>query len=138
MGGWVTVMEPSDYAAWLSGSSGGSTNPVVAGEKLFAEKACITCHVPDGTGRSPSLNGVYGAQVLLADGSTVTADDAYIRESILQPNAKIVAGYLPLMPTFQGQLTEEQIFALTAYIKSLQSQPIPAKGAGIAPPTGNK
>ena len=104
----------------------------------FAEKACITCHVPDGTGRSPSLNGVYGAQVLLADGSTVTADDAYIRESILQPNAKIVAGYLPLMPTFQGQLTEEQILALTAYIKSLQSQPIPAKGAGIAPPTGNK
>jgi len=138
MAGWVTVMEPTDYAAWLSGSSRGNANPVVAGEKLFAEKACITCHVPDGTGRSPSLNGVYGAQVLLADGSTVTADDAYIRESILQPNAKIVARYLPLMPSFQGQLTEEQIFALTAYIKSLQSQPIPAKGAGIAPPTGNK
>src|SRR6202521_4920018 len=137
MGGWVTVMEPSDFAAWLSGSSGGSTNPVVAGEKLFAEKACITCHVPDGTGRSPSLNGVYGAQVLLDRKSTVTADDAYIRESILQPNAKIVAGYLPLMPTFQGQLTEEQILSLTAYIKSLQSQPVPAKGAGIAP-TGNK
>jgi cytochrome c oxidase subunit 2 len=138
MGGWVTVMEPTDYAAWLSGSSGGSSNPVVAGEKLFAEKACITCHVPDGTGRSPSLNGVYGAQVLLADGSTVTADEAYIRESILQPNAKIVARYQPLMPSFQGQLTEEQILALIAYIKSLQSQPIPAKGAGIAPPTGNK
>jgi cytochrome c oxidase subunit 2 len=138
MAGWVTVMEPSDYAAWLSGSSGGNANPVVAGEKLFAEKACITCHVPDGTGRSPSLNGVYGAQVLLADGSTVTADDAYIRESILQPNAKIVARYLPLMPSFQGQLTEEQILALIAYIKSLQSLPVPAKGAGIAPPTGNK
>jgi len=138
MGGWVTVMKPSDYAAWLSGSSGGNSNPVVAGEKLFVEKACITCHVPDGTGRSPSLNGMYGAQVLLADGSTVTADEGYIRESILQPNAKIVAGYLPMMPTFQGQLTEEQILALTAYIKSLQSQPIPAKGAGIAPPTGNK
>ena len=107
------------------------------GEKLFVEKACITCHVPNGTGRSPSLNGMYGAQVLLADGSTVTADEGYIRESILQPNAKIVAGYLPMMPTFQGQLTEEQILALTAYIKSLQSQPIPAKGAGIAP-TRNK
>ncbi|OLB96963.1 MAG: hypothetical protein AUI02_01690 [Acidobacteria bacterium 13_2_20CM_2_57_12] len=138
MGGWVTVMEPSDYSAWLSGSSGGSTNPAVAGEKLFAEKACITCHVANGTGPSPSLNGVYGAQVLLADGSTVTAEEAYIRESILQPNAKIVAGYPPLMPTFQGQLTEEQIFALTAYIKSLQSQPVPAKGYGIAPPTGKK
>jgi cytochrome c oxidase subunit 2 len=138
MGGWVTVMEPSDYAAWLSGSSGGSVNPVVAGEKLFAERACATCHVADGTGRAPSLNGLYDAQVLLADGSTVTADEAYIRESILQPNAKIVAGYQPLMPSFQGQLTEEQIFALTAYIKSLQSLPAPAKGSGIAPSTGKK
>jgi len=81
---------------------------------------------------------VYGGKVLLADGSAVTADDAYIRESILLPAAKIVAGYQPLMPTFQGQLTEEQILALTAYVKSLQSQPVPAKGAGIAPPTGKK
>ena len=138
MGGWVTVMEPSDYVAWLSGSTGGDTNPVVAGQKLFSEKACDTCHLGSGLGRAPSLNGVYGANVLLTDGSTVVADDAYIRESILQPNAKIVAGYQPLMPTFQGQLTEEQILALTAYIKSLQSQPVPAKGAGIAPPTGKK
>jgi cytochrome c oxidase subunit 2 len=75
--------------------------------------------------------------VLLADGSTVTADDAYIRESILAPAAKIVAGYQPLMPPFQGQLSEEDIFSLTAYIKSLQSQPVPATGAGIAP-TGKK
>jgi len=138
MGGWVTVMEPSDYAAWLSGSSGGNANAAVAGEKLFAEKACITCHVANGTGRAPSLNGLYGAQVLLADGSTVTADEAYIRESILQPNAKIVARYPPSMPAFQGQLTEEQILALTAYIKSLQSQPVPEKGSGIAPPTGKR
>ena len=111
---------------------------MIAGEKLFAEKACITCHVANGTGRAPSLNGVYGAQVLLADGSKVTADDAYIRDSNLQPNAKIVAGYQPLMPTFQGQLTEEQILALTAYIKSLQSQPVPEKGSGIAPSMGKK
>jgi len=74
------------------------------------------------------LNGLYGSKVSLADGSTVLADDAYIRESILQPNATIVAGYQPLMPTFQGQLTEEQILALIAYIKSLQSQPAPASG----------
>jgi len=133
MGGWVTVMEPSDYEAWLSGSSSADANPLIAGEKLFAEKACNTCHVPDGKGRAPSLNGVYEAKVLLADGSTVTADDAYIRESILVPNAKIVAGFQPVMPSFQGQLTEEQILALTAYIKSLQSQPVPATGAGIAP-----
>ena len=64
---------------------------------------------------------------------TVTADDAYLRESILAPNAKIVAGFQPLMPTFQGQLTEEEILALTSYIKSLQSQPVPATGAGVAP-----
>jgi cytochrome c oxidase subunit 2 len=138
MGGWVTVMEPSDYAAWLSGSSGSGENPVVAGEKLFVEKACSTCHMPDGKGRAPSMNGVYNNKVLLADGSTVTADDAYIRESILQPNAKIVAGFQPVMPTFQGQLTEEQILALTAYIKSLQAQPVPATGAGIAPASGKK
>jgi len=138
MGGWVTVMDPSDYAAWLSGSSDANANPVVAGEKLFTEKACNTCHQGDGKGRAPSLNGVYGAKVLLADGATVTADDAYLRESILDPKAKIVAGYQPLMPTFQGQMTEEQILSLTAYIKSLQSQPVPATGAGVAPATGKK
>ena len=66
------------------------------------------------------------------------AYDAYIRESILSPQAKIVAGYQPLMPSFQGQLTEEQIIDLTSYVKSLQSQPVPAKGAGIAPATGKK
>ena len=77
-----------------------------------------------------ALNGLYERKTLLADGSSVVADDAYIRESILAPNAKIVAGYQPLMPTFQGQLTEEQILSLTAYIKSLQSQPAPATGTG--------
>jgi cytochrome c oxidase subunit II len=133
MGGWVTVMEPSDYAAWLSGSGEANANPVAAGEKLFAEKACNTCHLSDGKGRAPSLNGVAGAKVLLADGSTVTADDVYLRESILNPNAKIVAKYQALMPTFQGQLTEEQLLNLMAYIKSLQSQPVPAVGSGIAP-----
>lgn len=98
----------------------------------------MTCHLGNGTGRAPSLNGVYDAKVLLADGTTVTADDAYIRESILQPKAKIVAGYQPVMPTFQGLVSEEQILNLTAYIKSLQSQPVPAKGAGVAPATTGK
>lgn len=137
MGGWVTVMDPADYAAWLSDESG-ELNPSSAGEKLFNQLACNTCHLANGTGRAPSLNGVYGAKVLLADGTTTTADDAYIRESILQPNAKIVAGYQPVMPTFQGLVTEEQILNLTSYIKSLQSQPVPAKGSGIAPATGKK
>ncbi len=131
MGGWVTVMEPSDYAAWLSTSMETDNDPILAGEKLFSEKSCSMCHMADGTGRGPSLNGVYGGTVRLADGSTVIADDAYIRESMLLPNAKIVARYTPLMPSYQGQLTEEQILSLTAYIRSLQSQPIPATGAGV-------
>jgi cytochrome c oxidase subunit II len=132
MGGEVTVMDPAEYAAWLSDESD-NMNPVSAGAQLFTQLACVTCHLSDGTGRAPSLNGVYSGRVLLADGTIVTADDAYIRESILQPKAKIVAGYQPVMPTFQGLVTEEQIMNLTAYIKSLQSQPVPAKGAGIAP-----
>jgi cytochrome c oxidase subunit II len=138
MGGWVTVQDPADYAAWLS-DEGGDLNPVSAGEKLFTQLACVTCHIANGTGRAPSLNGLFGAKVLLADGSTVTADEAYIRESIVQPKAKIVAGYQPVMPTFQGLVTEEQIQNLTAYIKSLQAEPVPTKGAGIAPAaTGKK
>ncbi len=137
MGGWVTVMDPAEYAAWLSDEAG-DVNPASAGEKLFTQLACVTCHLSNGTGRAPSLNGVYGGKVLLADGTTVTADDAYIRESILQPKAKIVAGYQPVMPTFQGLVSEEQILNLTAYIKSLQSQPVPAKGAGVAPATTGK
>jgi len=138
MGGWVTVMEPAEYAAWLSGESG-DVNPAAAGERLFTQLACNTCHLANGTGRAPSLNGVFGGTVLLADGTTVVADEAYIRESILQPKAKIVAGYQPVMPTFQGLVTEEQILNLTAYVKSLQSQPVPAKGAGVAPsPAGKK
>lgn len=137
MGGFVTVMEPSNYAAWLSGTSNVDSNPVAAGEKLFAEKACSSCHIPNGTGRAPSLNGVYSGTVKLADGSTVTADETYIRESILVPNAKIVAGYQPVMQSFQGQLTEDQILSLIAYIKSLQSQPVPTTGAGVVT-TGKK
>ena len=133
----VAIHDPAEYAAWLSGESG-DVNPVSAGEKLFTQLACVTCHFANGTGRAPSLNGVYSAKVLLADGTIVVADEAYIRESILQPKAKIVAGYQPVMPTFQGLVTEEQILNLTAYIKSLQSQPVPAKGAGIAPAAAGK
>jgi cytochrome c oxidase subunit 2 len=137
MGGWVTVMEPAEYAAWLSGEHA-DINPAAAGEKLFAQFACSSCHLLTGKGRGPSLNGVYGSKVLLADGSTVIADEVYIRESILNPKAKIVAGYQPLMPTFQGQVSEDQILSLTAYIKSLQVQSAPAAPAAAAPDTGKK
>jgi cytochrome c oxidase subunit 2 len=137
MGGWVIVMEPDDYAAWLAGSTG-TADPVALGAKLYNDLACNTCHLPDGKGRGPSYNGVYGSRVKLADGSTVVADDAYIRESILQPNAKIVAGFLPVMPSFQGLVSEDQILALTAYIKAQKDQPAPGKPAAGEPATGKK
>ncbi len=133
MGGWVTVMEPDEYTAWLSGSSGTIENPVLAGEKLFAERSCLACHASDGKGHGPSLNGFYGGKVKLADGSTVTADEEYIRESLFNPNAKIVAGYQPVMPSYQGQLTEEQTLDLISYVKSLQAEPAPSTGAGATP-----
>ena len=139
MGGWVTVMEQDEYTAWLAaGSSGTNQNPVLVGEKLFAERSCLTCHTGDGKGHGPSLNGLYGGRVRLADGSTVTADETYIRESILNPNARIVAGYQPLMPAYQGQLTEEQTLDLISYVKTLQAEPVPATGAGVIPGTASQ
>jgi len=130
MGGWVYVMEPRDYEAWLSGgTSGGSL--AENGQKLFDELACGNCHKPDGSGRCPSLTGLYGKTVQLAGGGTVKADEGYIRESILQPQAKIVAGYGPIMPTFQGLVTEEGVTQLIEYIKSLGPPPA-AQTVGMA------
>jgi len=134
--GWVTVMEPAEYAAWLSG--GADSNQSGAGEKLFAQYSCSTCHLPTGTGRGPSLVGLYGSKVKLTDGTTVVADDAYIRESIVSPKAKVVAGYQPLMPSFQGLITEEQVLSLTAYIKSLQAPAAASEASAGAPHMGKK
>jgi cytochrome c oxidase subunit 2 len=130
MGGWVTVLAPAEYEAWVSGSSG-EVSPVAAGEKFFEQLACNTCHTGSPQARGPALNGLYGSAVHLEGGQTVIADDAYLRESILQPRAKIVAGYQPVMPTFQGLVTEEQILDLIAYIKSLSAAP---SGAATNPP----
>jgi cytochrome c oxidase subunit 2 len=128
--GSVIVLEPDAYERWLSGGVQGES-PEAAGEKLFLQQGCVTCHLADGTGPGPSLLGLYGNPVKLTTGGTVTADDAYVRESILAPRAKVVAGYVPIMPTFQGQLTEEQIGNLIAYIKVLgKSQPPTPKEEG--------
>jgi cytochrome c oxidase subunit 2 len=116
--GWVTVMEPSDYQAWLGGGPAGGSM-AENGAKLFQDLACSTCHLENGQGRAPSLKGAYGSAVTLANGQTVTIDDAYVRESILNPQAKVVAGFQPIMPTFQGLVTEEQLLQLIAYVKSL-------------------
>jgi cytochrome c oxidase subunit II len=120
MVGDIVVMEPAQYESWING---GSTGPLSAsGEKTFAELGCPTCHRDDGQGRGPSLAGVFGKPVLLMGGRTVTADENYIRESILDPGAKIVNGYAPVMPTFQGLVSEEQLNGLVAYVKSLASE----------------
>lgn len=90
-----------------------------AGQQLFQELGCSECHLQDGSGQGPSLVGVFGSQVTLQDGQTVTADAAYVRRSILEPRAQIVAGYEPVMPSFSGELSEQQIEQLIAYVRSL-------------------
>jgi cytochrome c oxidase subunit 2 len=121
MGGWVTVMEPADFEAWLAGGSAGESLEV-AGARLFEASACGNCHRPqsfEDTARAPSLVGLYGSTVQLESGETIIADDNYIRESLLNPRARIVAGYEPVMPIYSGQLDELQILELIAYIRSL-------------------
>jgi cytochrome c oxidase subunit 2 len=93
-----------------------------AGERLFGQLACGTCHKADGKGRGPALEGFFGTRVALEGGGSALADEGYIRESILNPNAKLLAGYQALMPTFKGQVSEDGILQLIAYIKSLKSQ----------------
>jgi cytochrome c oxidase subunit II len=119
--GWVTVMDPVHYETWLSGGNAGESM-AEQGEKVFEQYGCITCHVMDQQGRCPSLRNVFGKPVQLEDGQTVVADEAYIRESILAPNAKIVKGYhRDVMPVFQGQIGEEALLQLIVYIKSLSA-----------------
>jgi cytochrome c oxidase subunit 2 len=125
--GTVTVMEPAEYQAWLSGVGGQSMT--VRGEQLFQQLACVSCHLPDGSGRGPSLAGLFGSRVQLASGEMVMADDTYLRESILTPHAKLVNGYQPVMPTYQGQVNEEGVMSLIEYIKSLQQRGQPAGAA---------
>jgi cytochrome c oxidase subunit 2 len=121
MGGRVVVMTPADYQAWLSGGASSETM-AQAGERLFNQIGCVTCHAEGATQRCPLLVGLYGGEVTLADGRTVHADDDYVRESIVDPTAKITAGYDPIMPTYQGQISEERLLQLIAYVRSLASE----------------
>jgi cytochrome c oxidase subunit 2 len=132
--GSVIVMTEADYQSWLANGPSAGKTPVASGAELFQTLACETCHKA-ATGRmqrGPSLEGLYGNQVQLADGTTVTADDAYLRESILNPQAKHVKGWDPVMPTFQGQLSEEQLAQLMAYVKSLATEKPPAGSRVVA------
>jgi cytochrome c oxidase subunit 2 len=128
--GQVIAMEPQDYEAWLAG--GRSTGSAVEnGAKLFTTLACITCHKTDSSGRGPILNGVFGSTVQLQDGRKVVVDENYIRESIMNPQAKVVLGYQPIMPTFQGTVSEENLLQIIAYIKTLKAaEPAAAAAAG--------
>jgi cytochrome c oxidase subunit II len=117
MGGDIVVMEPQDYAQWMA--TGPSAPLQETGKQLFSALGCATCHRFDVQGRGPSLVGLYNTDVLLEDGRMVKADENYVRESILNPTAKIVKGFKPVMPTFQGIVSEEQLNALVAYVKSL-------------------
>ena len=141
MVGSVFVMEPTAYQAWLSGNAGDGTL-TSRGERLFGDLACDTCHLRDGSGRGPSLANKFGSSEQLAAGGRVVVDEAYLRESILLPQTKIVAGYQPLMPTFQGLLSEENVMALVEYVKSLRASSEAGSGAeaatSVATPQENK
>jgi cytochrome c oxidase subunit 2 len=132
MVGWVTIMEPADYQAWLAG--GGSSGTMAQqGERLFEQLGCSGCHLLERQGRGPNLRGLYGSRVQLTNGQSVQADDAYIRESILNPNAKTVTGYrTDVMPSFQGQISEEGILQLIVYIKSLGTTNAPGAPTAAA------
>lgn len=133
MVGYVYVMEPADYQHWLTG--GGEGSLASQGQKLFRQLACNTCHTGDASARGPILDDLFGRSVQLEDGTTALADESYLRESILNPRAKVVAGFQPIMPTFQNQIDEEQVLELIDYIKSLSGfrQQIPPVSAPEGP-----
>jgi cytochrome c oxidase subunit II len=116
--GWVYVMSPTDYTAWLAG--GVETESMAQeGERLFNEYGCATCHSRDGTGRGPSLAGLYGKTEKLRSGASRVVDEFMVRQAIVNPNSLLLPNYPPIMPTFQGQLNEEQVLQLITYIKSI-------------------
>jgi cytochrome c oxidase subunit 2 len=129
------VKQPTEFDNWLSGNAS-QQSPAVAGQQLFQSLGCVSCHGANGEGgRGPALAGLFGSKVFLTNGQTLTADEAYIRESIENPSAKVVNGFSPIMPTFQGQVTPEQLIQIISFIKSLQvTGPASPAGAPVAAP----
>jgi cytochrome c oxidase subunit 2 len=123
MAGKLVIMRPADYARWTENKPH-TDDPVAAGARLFNTLGCSGCHGSNASVHAPNLNGVFGSRVLLNDGRTVTADEQYVRNSILHPQQDIVAGFGAVMPSFQGQIDEEGMARLLAYIKSLSSKGI--------------
>src|SRR5438067_11902209 len=134
MRGYVVVMEPTEYENWLSGNAG-QTSPAAAGRNLFESLGCVSCHGANAEGgRGPALLGGYGSKVMLNGGQSATADEGYIRESVLNPQAKIVTGFGPIMPSFQGQVSEEQLLQVVSYVKSLSTAKPEAATSKPPPP----
>jgi len=132
--GSIIVMQPTDFDNWLSGNAS-QQSPAVAGQQLFQSLGCVSCHGANGEGgRGPGLVGLFGSKVTLTNNQTLTADEGYIRESIENPSAKVVMGFNPIMPTFQGQVTPEQLIQIMSYIKSLQVSGAPAAATPAAAP----
>ena len=120
--GWVYAMEPHDFQIWLE--HGGAEGSLAStGEKLFHQFGCSNCHHFETQGRCPMLRDLYGRPVRLQGGQIITADETYLRRKILNPRDQLIEGFAPIMPTFQGQLSEEQLVALVAYIKSIGPRP---------------
>lgn len=118
----VIVHPVGEFETWLEKASNflETMTPMDAGRKLFQVRGCQQCHSVDGSAKTgPSLLGVFGHEQALADGSSVVADENYIRESVLEPQAKVVAGFDPVMPTYQGRLSDPEIMAIIEYLKSL-------------------
>jgi len=131
--GQVVVLEPAQFQLWLAGGAG-EGSLASGGQKLFRDLACDTCHRGDTGSRGPDLAGLFGKPVTLQGGNKIVADESYIRDSIVNPGNRIVFGYQPIMPTFQGQISEEGLLQLLAYIKSLEAKPAAAGAAAAAAP----
>jgi cytochrome c oxidase subunit 2 len=130
--GRVVAMEPIEYERWLSRRADRSL--ALQGRQLFQKLQCVTCHSATSTGRAPVLEGLYRRRVTLETGRTVLADESYLRESILYPRAKIVAGYRPIMPSFKGQVSEDDLIRLIAFLKALGPGETPDRVEESRPP----
>ena len=115
--GGIVVQTPGDYAKWSAGQPQGDSL-ADQGAKLFVQMGCSGCHGPDARVRAPSLAGLFGRPVPVEGGGFVTADEGYLRDSIMLPQKDVVAGYAPVMPSYQGVASEEDVIRLVAYLKS--------------------
>jgi cytochrome c oxidase subunit 2 len=139
MVGEVTVLTPEDYKKWLQQSTSGMSL-AQNGERLFSSMGCNSCHNGTAAARGPSLAGVYGSKLTLTDGSQILVDDAYLRDAILNPSKHVTAGFAPIMPTYQGQMSEDGLIDLVEFIKNMQSnyrvqQTLVTAESGEAAPT---